>query len=316
MRIRLIIKDDEYCRAMLRTISQLDKDVYVEVGDYGGAENIDDRTVIVTDLNTKDHSFSHNRVVYLTANPSDNIRPNKPEEEQKIFKYKSISSIFSDIEQLSYLWTGITDSIDSVSSRIYAVCSDLADDSSRLSQALARQITFRHGGDILLLSLRYVNEYSLQDEKNNSKFARLMYYMDIGRTIPIDAFTYMDSYGISYLRLSTGLNPMAYMKEDDLIATVRNLSHMKFDTLILDIGDTYNEANIRMINSADNIIWFTSGRDRFDINDICVEKNVQEKVKRIAIYGKESDIELSIDDYVRNVYGIKEPENGNKQDNH
>lgn len=315
MRIKLIIKDEEYRKAMLRTICQLDKDVFVEVAKCTDQLISDDKTIILTDMKCENLEFGDNKVVFLTTDPDDHVRVDKPESVQRLFKYNSISSILSDIEQLNYLWTGITDSVNEVSSRIYAVCSDNADDSSKLSQALARQIAFRKGGEILLLSLKYINEYSTQDESNNSRFTRLMYYMDIGKKIPIDAFVYTDPYGISYLRLPPGLNPIAYMNSEDLIATVRSLSQLKYDTLILDIGDTYSEANIRMINRSDNILWFVTERGKFDLDEICIEKNINEKIKKIPVFGKESDIELSVDDYVRTVYGIKESENGRKQDN-
>ena len=315
MRIKLIINDEEYRKAMLRTICQLDKDVFIEVAKSNDRLISDDKTIILTDLNCENLEYGANKVVFLTTNPDDHIIVDKPESIQRLFKYNSISSILSDIEQLNYLWTGVTDSINDVSSRIYAVCSDNADDSSKLSQALARQIAFRKGGDILLLSLKYVNEYSAQDESNNSRFTRLMYYMDTGKKIPIDAFIYTDSYGISYLRLPPGLNPIAYMNSEELLSTIRNLSQLKYDTVVLDIGDTYSESNIRMINRSDNILWFMTERGKFDFNEICFEKNINEKIMKIPVFGKDADIELSIDDYVRNVYGIKESENGRTQDN-
>ena len=315
MRIRLFIKDEDYCKAMIKTIGQLDKNVYIEIGNPADVSINNDRTIVLTDYGAGECRFNTNKIVYLTIDPNDHIQVDNKTAQQRVFKYNSISSIFSDIEQLNYIWTGVTDSVNEVSSRVYALCSDNADDSCKLSQALARQIAFRRGGNILLLSLKYVNEYSLTDEAGNSRFAQLMYYMDIGKTIPIDAFVYTDAYGISYLRLSQGLNPLAYMKNEDLITTVRNLSQLKFETVILDIGDTYSEANISMINRADNILWFTTERGKFDIGEICVDKGVKNKIRKIAVFGKDADIELSIDDYVRKVYGIKESDNGTKQDN-
>ena len=320
MRVRLIIQDKEYCRALVETIGRADKDVFVEVSTLAEASTIGDGTLVITDIKSERPELMSledytKRVIYLTTNPGDVLNLNKKDECQKLFKYSSISNIFSDVEQINYMWTGETGSTLGLVSRVYAVCSDMSDDSSRYSRALARQVLFRRGGSILLLSLKHVNEFGSADENNRSKFSRLMYYMDTGKDYPTEAFTYKDSYGISYMRLPRGLNPIAYMKSQELVNLTRNLTHNKFDTVILDIGSVFNEANILMVNKADNILWFANDSVGFRIEELFLSDSPAEKIKRFNVTAKDIDIELAIDDYVREVYGIKESADEQKKDN-
>lgn len=311
MRVKLIIQDEEYRRAMIDIISHADKDIYLEIGKIGTLGKIDDNTLVLTDVPPEKCCFDglknkFKRVVFLTSDIKDELDFEKVDDYQKLFKYKSISSILSDVEHINYQLTGESNSSFGLVGRVYAVCSD--DDSGKYAQLLARQLMFRRGGNILVMSLKYVNEYGCSDEANRSKFSRLMYYMDIGREYPIDAFTYQDSYGITYLRLPMGLNPIAYMGTDELANLIRNLSHKNYDTMILDIGNSYSEVNIRQINKADNILWFTNDRGQFDINTVLSRDVANDRVKRIHPGDPNEDIELTIDDYVRGICGIEEPE--------
>lgn len=321
MRIRLIIKDEDYREAMINTIGRADKDVYIEVGGMDDCADIGDSTLIITDYPEKQCKFLsisdfQMRVIFLTTNPNDAIDIDNDSEYYRIFKYSSISSIFSDIEQIYYKWTGETNTSLGLVGRVYAVCTSDARESSEYAKALARQVLFRRGGSILIISLQYINEYANCDEINTAKFSRLMYYLDIDRDYPTEAFIYNDGYGISYMRLPKGLNPIAYLSVTDLEDLVRNFSHNNFDTVILDVGNCYSEANIRMINKVDNILWFDSESNGFKLNEVFVEKNIHEKARRIPLALKNLNLDLTIDDYVRDVYGIEEPKSdGQKKNN-
>lgn len=310
MRIRLIIKDKEYRQAMIDTLSRSDKDIYVEVGMMDGCTDIGDKTLIITDYHEQECNLLsltdfQMRVIFLTTNPRDVLDPEKETGYYRLFKYSSMSSIFSDVEQIYYRWTGETNNSLGLVGRVYAVCTSETKDSSVYAKALARQVLFRRGGSILIISLKYINDYACSDETNTSRFSRLMYYLDIDQDYPADAFTYNDAYGISYMRLPTGLNPVAYLDINDLEDLVRNFSHNNFDTVILDVGNSYSEVNIRMINKVDNIVWFDGGNN-FSLQEIYIEKDIDAKTRRFVIQSQETDAELAIDDYIRGVYGIQE----------
>lgn len=320
MRIRLIIKDAEYQQAMINTIEKSDKDIYVEIGKMDGCEDVGDKTLIITDYSEEECIFLdipdfHMRVVFLTTDPKDVLDVDKAEDFNRLFKYNSMSSIFSDIEQIYYRWTGETNTSLGLVGRVYAVCSSKEGDSSIYAKALARQIVFRRGGSILLISLQYINNYACIDETNTSRFSRLMYYLDINQEFPAEAFTYSDAYGISYMRLPSGLNPVAYLDLNDMENMVRSFSHRYFDTVILDVGNSYSEVNVRMVNKVDNVLWLDSDSAKFSLNEIFIEKDLDNRTKRIIVRGKDVDVEPAIDDYVRNIYGVQESL-ANEEGNH
>lgn len=321
MRVRLIIEDEEYRNAFIESISLHDIDVYVEVGSVSSIKDIGKETLILTDLPPQRFDYSVikdylKRVVFLTNNPGDAYRNDIKGKCQKIFKYSGIGNIFADLEQIKYMWIGDREKIYGLKTKVFSVCSDKSDDIAELCIALARQIIFRKGGSVLVISLKYINEYGGKNETDRSRFARLMYYLDIGREYPTDSFIYKDNYGISYLRLSKGMNPMAYYTSNELFRIIRDITANKFDAVILDVGNSFSEANIRIINKSDSVIYFCNDSLQFDINEIYIEADMPEKVKIIQIGKAVNDLNLEIDDYVMEVYRIRENEDyDEKNDN-
>lgn len=321
MRIRLLLHDREYCKAFAAMIAAADKDVFVELADNYSLVGIEETTLILTDLAPEKIKreyleSSGGRIVFLTDDPRDKILKN--ESLHKLFKYSSISSILSDLSHINYLWTGENSSTPGIA-RIFAVCSDRGDLSPSICRTLARQILFRHGGRILVIPVSYVNEYSISDEPDRSKFTRLMYYIDTEKEYTPDAFTYCDNYGISYLRLPPGLNPIAYIDSSELGKLVSDLAGEKFNTIIIDVSSSYSRQNLDALSKADNILFVSCDEKKLDIREIADDPEILSKfdVIRLSMNGK---TELSIDEYVKKMYGIvdeaesedEQKDNGNK----
>ncbi|MBQ0018542.1 MAG: hypothetical protein KBS63_04975 [Clostridiales bacterium] len=321
MRIRLLLHDREYCRAFAAMIAAADKDIFVELAENYSLAGIEETTLIVTDLSPEKIKReyierSSGRIVFLTEDPRDKYR--KDESLHKLFKYSSISSMLSDLSHINYLWTGENSSAPGIA-RIFAVCSDRGDLSPSLCRTLARQILFRHGGRILVIPVGYINEYAIPDETDKSKFTRLMYYIDTEKEYTPDAFTYCDNYGISYLRLPPGLNPIAYIDSDELAKLVCNLAGEKFNTIIIDISSAYSRRNLDVISKADNILFTSFDEKKLDIGEITDDPEILSRFDVIRLSGN-GKVELSIDEYVKKIYGIvdeaenedEQKENGNK----
>ncbi len=309
MRLRLIIRDTEYRQAMTEVISCADKDIYAETSDDIYDRNIMGNTIIITDIPDEkiDSDFlnaNKERMVFLTSDQKDRLHRDDECRIHRLFKYNSISSILADVSQINYWWTGES-TASTGTARLYAVISDAADISKSVTQALARQIMFRHGSDLLVLSLSYLNEYAALDETDRSKYARLMYYMDIGREYSIDSFTYADSYGIKYLRLPRGLNPPAYFDGKTLCRFVNEMCQKHFTTVILDIATSYSSANMRVLNMADNIIFVRTEENKLDPAELTDEPEVLHRMSVLPV-GESNGIELRLDDYVKKIYGVED----------
>lgn len=298
MRICMIFRDYEYCKMLAEMICSQGKDMIVEI--VGSSNWNEDFDVALTDIDTDYSAIKSSAVICLTDNPEDDIDDNYLGGYTKLFKYKNISSLLSDIEFVHYVTSGCRKTYG-VNSNIVAVCSDFFDKKIHLSQLLAKQFLFRKGGEVVIMPLNYFNNYCCVDEKDTSKFSRLMYYMDVGKDYSIDYFVFRDSFGVDYLRLPPGVNPLSYINEKSLEELIYELCHRKYETLILDIGNCFSNRNIELINRADRIVYFYEDENNLNIQMHLNEKQNEGKLEVIQI-NNVVDIDLIIDNYVRRTF--------------
>lgn len=304
MKINLVIKDLEYGRILAETISEIGKDIIVEINsDINNCVNCD---ITLTDIENADLINSRDNIVILTNNPNDVMSEDYSGGPIKLFKYNSLNNILSDIMHVHYVLSGYKEKSYGLLSRVFAVCTDGFDRSNLLAVSLARQILFRKGGDIIIVSMGYINDFPCLEEKDRAKFSRWMYYMDIDRDYSIDDFTYTDSYGISYLKLPKGLNPIAYMSTKAACEIIVELCRKKFETVILDIGNCYSKLNVRLLNKADNIAYLFEDDSRMNFHDLLVEPDIEKRLWTLPIKNGDMDIEILMDNYIGRIYGDDE----------
>ena len=218
---------------------------------------------------------------------------------RRVFKYGSVGSLLSELMLAYNEWRGNV-SIRNYSGRIITVCSESDSYSADKAGALARQIVYRQGGKVLLMSLGFINDHGRNNDDRINRFARLMYAIRTGRESASDSFTYSDSYGVSCLMLPCGINPVAYLSGDELRDVIRALSG-KFDTLILDAGTCLREENLAVMKESDNIVCFENGRRFPGLADAIGEKT-DAAVTSIRMTGG-TDEALALDDCIREIYG-------------
>lgn len=305
MKIRLILNDKEYLEAFKDVALRTDDNIYIEIGNANDCSN--DSYVVVTDYSFEElgmHNSSN--VVYLSNNPGDNLQNYKTGSPIRLFKYSSLSSILADIHQINYL-------LFSANSRTYDVLPDIyviATDSfgllsSDITKAIARQIMFHNGKKILIVSLKAINEYGKCDEMDRSRFTRLKYYQEIGRSYSIEHFIYKDNYGVNYLRLPEGLNPVANMCTEDMCKFIRELCCGGFDIILLDAGNELNEKNIKIAEKSDKIIFYSENEKIAVLDDFKYRKNSMEKVDILNLSRNDDCMELKIDNYVEKLVNQK-----------
>lgn len=303
MRLAMLMRDTEYRDAMIGMISELYKDIFVEIADASGATR---GSLIITDIMPEELGEAvtqklSRRTIFLSpvpVNGSDD-RPGI-----RIFKYCSLSEIMAAASSLWMEWTGDRGGT-SPTSMHFAVCAESDMYSSDRCRTLARQIIYRRGGSILIIPMGFINDYLRTDGSNASHitggFIRLMYLVDAGRDYSADAFTFTDSYGISYLMLPAGINPVAELSGEHLSSLVRSLGN-RFDTLILDIGTCFRRENLGLISDAGEVLWF--GTDR-RITDPASLIGNSGRIRKIQITDP-SDEARKLDDIIRDIYGINE----------
>lgn len=293
------MRDTEYRDALIEMISEFNKDIFIEIADANGGGR---DAVILTDIRPEEIESDvlmrmSVRTVFITSvrssdEPDD---ADRAYEIHRVFKYSGIQEIISKVSVVYSEWTG--DSGNAVTlSRCAAVCGESDLESSARCMELARQIIYRHGGSILILPLGYINDYASDCEDNC--FARLIYMTSNGREYPAEGYTRTDSYGISYIRMKEGLNPVAELGGTHLNRLIASLGS-RFDTLIFDIGSCYRKENVEIIRKADGVIWIGSGR-RVKSLESLIGGTIRGRLHRIAI-GSDGITEL--DDLVREMYG-------------
>jgi hypothetical protein len=154
---------------------------------------------------------------------------------------------------------------------------------------------YRRGGSVLVLPLGFVNDYLFDTSNPGGWFARLMYLIDEGRDYPSETFVTKDPYGVSYLMLPGGLNPVAGLSEEYLNKLILSIG-CKFDYLILDIGSSLRKENINIAGGADRVLYFGSGRRIPDITRVLT--NVKSSRITTVDLAPDEDESVKIDDFV------------------
>lgn len=307
MRIGLLIGDTEYRNALVEKLSSNDNDIFVNILD--GTNQGSSDCLILTDaspenLDLKTFEKIGDRTVFLCNTYDNNSSDKAMEGCNRIFKYLPINEMISELSLVYDDWHGSGLKRNYSSRTIAVICeSDLY--ASDRCKALARQIIYRHGGRVLVFSLSYLNDYGCKDMDGINRFARLMYEARSGRLTSLDKHTYSDAYGVSYLMLSPGQNPAAYLEKEELNVLVSGLS-LNYDILILDIATCFRRENIHLLKSSDNIIFFKSGRRHIDVSHITGKETIS-KIRAIKL-GGDSDEAMEIDDCVRDIFGINTDE--------
>ena len=300
MRLGILIRDEEYRDALIDKLSTYDNDLYVNI--IGRSKGDASDCLILTDICPEEFdkgilSKISDRTVFLSSSAlsddsgDDTLR--------RVFKYSSVNSLLSELLIAYGEWRGNV-SMRNYSARIIAVCSESDAFSADKAKALARQVIYRQGGRVLLMSLGYINDHGRSEDDKVNRFARLMYAIRTGRENASDSFTYTDSYGVSSLMLPAGMNPLAGLGEEELKGVISGLAG-RFDTLILDIGTCFREENMSLIREADSIVCFVSGRRFPGLADMLSEVSPA-KLSVIRLTG-ETDEALAMDDCIRQIYG-------------
>ncbi len=300
MKVAMMMRDTEYRDALTGMMTEADQDILIEIAGAGGAQR---ESVILTDIHPseiegKSLARIRDRTLFLSSVP---VREDSDSNGCSIiFKYSSVSTIMAELSLVYSKWSGNTGSI-TAATRIIAVTGETDHLSAFRCTALARQIVYRHGGSILILPLGYVSEYRHpNDTGEDGWFRRLMYLIDEGRDYPPDSFAYTDTYGISYLKLPEGINPLTGLDIEYLYRLISSMgSH--FDTVILDIGSCYSAANCQVMKRANSILFFGSGRrienPAYFLGD---EYLAEPRIIRTADPQAEA---RELDDFVSEIYG-------------
>ena len=310
MRIGIMIRDAEYRDALIKKMSTYDNNIFVNVIE----NNINDASgcVILTDippseLDEKVLSALRPRTVFITSSEKE-----RSCECYTVFKFSSIPEIISKLSLAYSSWRGMGPGIDHTA-RLITVCCESDAYSAELCRSLAGQIIYSHGGSVLILPLSYINDYGVNEELRSNSLSRLLYSIKRCRAGRIECTMYTDSYGISSLLLSKGINPVAYLDEEELGILLSWLSG-KYDTIIADTASCFRKENITLMKASEKIVFFERGRRVTGIEKM-LGGDEMSKLIRIRLTGGSEDVR-SMDDCLKKIFGTENNESiksGNNQ---
>ena len=164
MRLGILIRDREYRDALIDKLSLYDNDLFVNI--IGRSKGDASDCLILTDIGPDEFdndvlSKISCRTVFLSASPDTEEEDGRIY--RSVFKYSGVNTLLSELMLAYNEWRGNV-SIRSHAGRIIAVCGESDASSSDKASALARQIVYRQGGRILLMSLGYINDHGRNEE--------------------------------------------------------------------------------------------------------------------------------------------------------
>lgn len=298
MRLGLLIRDAEYRDALAERLSSTDNHLFVNILD--GSDKDVSYSLIVTDIMPEELDPGvlkaiKARTVFLSD--SDNTVKN---ECLSAFKYDTVSSLISEFTSFYNEWHGPGPGRSRASKRI-GVCSETDMYSGNKCMQLARHIIYGMGGRVIVISLSYINDYGKEPCPKDDMLARLLYSIRTGRHSDSSIYTYTDSYGISYMSLPPGLNPAAYLNEEEL-KLILAYFETRFDAIICDTGTCYRKENVSILKDSDSVIYFELGRRETGIAEMLGES--AERLIRIKAGGGPGEA-AAIDESIRKIYGTE-----------
>ncbi len=299
MQIGILINDKEYREALVERLSNYDNDLLVNI--INGSESFSKNSLILTDIDpsTLDKNLLIKlkpRTLFLTASFSPNATDNGL---HLVFKYCSVADLLSEASLVYKEWQGIGYGRNH-SAKIISVWFENDAMAYNKCMSFARQILYRKGDRVLVVSLSYLNDYGSDEAGDFNQFARMMYSISTGRHDAVYGHTYTDSYGISALMLKKGRNPMAYLDKEELMSVIASMATF-YDTLILDMGTCYRKQNLFISEHSDNVVFFENGRRYTDL----VNMLGKESMSKVIIIRQSGDTEdaVAIDDVISQIYG-------------
>ena len=279
MKLKLVLRDVEYRKALMKALGRASGELYLETGrDF----RQDDRTMILTDV-VRDYPGNG----FICLSPDRSGSQQEGSGPYTLFKYEKISVLLSQIRFCYYLWTGEGE-MPAGTQQLTAICCDgRPERCTDYAKALARELIYRKGGKVLLLSMSYVNSYGVTGTEDGNTLRRLLYYLEKGRDIPIDSFFVRDRYDLYTFRAPYGRNPIAYMAEEELLELLRNLAE-RFDTVLLDFGNCYSPANLKALHKCRHRIRLADDPDAGLFRDL-----LQEAEYDVIPAGKDWELTLS-----------------------
>ena len=244
MRLKLVMKDREYRDALAKRIRRSRWNLYVIIEDNFRME---EDTLLVTDVG---EGKLREGMVLLSSECRREVEGKGP---YVLFKYAGVDEILTDLRLCAFLWTGKGD-LRRGEERIVTVGAvERTDLGHRLAEQVALELGERLEEPVLLLDLTYFYREGQPEESGNT-FRKLVYYLQSGKSIPVEVFFRRERGNVFRVRMPRGMNELMKIPGAECLELIREMGRY-FSAVVCSVGDCFSERNIELMKNSEWCIY-------------------------------------------------------------
>ena len=244
MRLKLVMKDREYRDALAERIRRSRQNLYVIIEDNFRME---EDTLLVTDVG---EGKLREGMVLLSSECRREVEGKGP---YVLFKYTGVDELLTDLRLCAFLWTGKGD-LRRGEDRIVTVGAvERTDLGHRLAEQVALELGEGLEEPVLLLDLTYFYREGQPEESGNT-FRKLVYYLQSGKSIPVEVFFRRERGNVFRVRMPRGMNELMKIPGAECLELIREMGRY-FSAVVCSVGDCFSERNIELMKNSEWCIY-------------------------------------------------------------
>ena len=244
MRLKLVMKDREYRDALAKRIRRSRWNLYVIIEDNFRME---EDTLLVTDVG---EGKLREGMVLLSSECRREVEGKGP---YVLFKYAGVDELLTDLRLCAFLWTGKGD-LRKGEERIVTVGAvERTDLGHRLAEQVALELGEGLEEPVLLLDLTYFYREGQPEESGNT-FRKLVYYLQSGKSIPVEVFFRRERGNVFRVRMPRGMNELMKIPGAECLELIREMGRY-FSAVVCSVGDCFSERNIELMKNSEWCIY-------------------------------------------------------------
>ena len=244
MRLKLVMKDREYRDALAKRIRRSRWNLYVIIEENFRME---EDTLLVTDVG---EGKLREGMVLLSSECRREVEGKGP---YVLFKYAGVDELLTDLRLCAFHWTGKGDLRRGVERIVTVGAVERTDLGHRLAEQVALELGEGLEEPVLLLDLTYFYREGQPEESGNT-FRKLVYYLQSGKSIPVEVFFRRERGNVFRVRMPRGMNELMKIPGAECLELIREMGRY-FSAVVCSVGDCFSERNIELMKNSEWCIY-------------------------------------------------------------
>jgi len=289
-------KDQNYCRALSRSISLLSRDMLITFSGGEMAQNLVKGKYELCIFEGEPFENVHEdlRGVVLLVENKEEERSDLEKSLFYIYKYKNVKEIIKEILLAYNLFTGKrVMTLNDNNCRMVSVYSG-AGGLGKTSIAIGLAQEFSRFRQKKVLYINYeewdnTGEYfGFEKEDQPNSVSDYLYYLSRGKQVNLESFLVVDEFGICFFKPVTGRNLLKNLNKEDLCNFFNQIIGAEsIDYVIIDCNNCLDENTLWLLKNANHVVYLSD--DGFPVKarnssnkDEFVIRFLEEKINDIS----------------------------------